>query len=330
MKQVLTATVAAAMLAGSAALAASDLVYVSNETDDTISVIDTATQQVIDTIPVGLRPRGITFTNDYKHLLICASDSNAIQMLDVATGEVVVELPSGDDPEQFALHPNGKWLYIANEDDALATVLDIETQQPIAEINIGVEPEGVAVSHGGDVAVVTSETTNMVHWIDTASQSLVANTLVGSRPRDAMFSHDDQELWVSAEIGGTVTVYDVASKTEKHLLQFALPGVAADRIQPVGIELTSDGAWAFVALGPANHVAVVNRATMTVEDYILVGRRVWHMALTPDEKSLYTTNGLSGDVTLIDVDSQKATKTIKVGRFPWGAAVLPASARPAS
>ncbi|MGU3541112.1 hypothetical protein ACLBXP_24890, partial [Methylobacterium sp. A54F] len=58
-------------------------------------------------------------------------------------------------------------------------------------------------------------------------------------------------------------------------------------------------------------------------NYILVGRRVWHLALTPEGDRLLTTNGVSGDVTVIDVASQRAVKSIKVGRFPWGAAVRP-------
>jgi len=97
-----------------------------------------------------------------------------------------------------------------------------------------------------------------------------------------------------------------------------------DRIQPVGIELTSDGKHAFVALGPSNRIAVIDRETYEPVEYILVGRRVWHTALTPQEDKLYTTNGVSGDVTVIDVESLKAEKTIKVGRFPWGATILPA------
>ena len=83
---------------------------------------------------------------------------------------------------------------------------------------------------------------------------------------------------------------------------------------------------AFVALGPANHVAVVNAETFEVEEYILVGRRVWHMAITPEEDWLYTTNGVSGDVTAVDLNKMKGIKTIKVGRFPWGAQILPDSA----
>jgi len=54
-----------------------------------------------------------------------------------------------------------------------------------------------------------------------------------------------------------------------------------------------------------------------------VGRRVWQMAFTPDEKQLLATNGVSGDVSVIDVDSLKVIKSVKVGRYPWGVVVTP-------
>jgi YVTN family beta-propeller protein len=100
-----------------------------------------------------------------------------------------------------------------------------------------------------------------------------------------------------------------------------VPGLRPEAIQPVGIRFTSDGKLGFVALGPANRVAVVDGATKQVLKYILVGQRVWHLALTPDDKQLYTTNGVSNDVTVIDVPSLKAVKSIPVGSFPWGVAI---------
>ena len=60
-----------------------------------------------------------------------------------------------------------------------------------------------------------------------------------------------------------------------------------------------------------------------VEEYLLVGRRVWHMDLSNDGSKLLTTNGVSGDVSVIDVDKMKVIKSIKVGRYPWGVKVLP-------
>jgi len=303
--------------------ALSHWVYVSNEKDNTVSVIDTETLEVINTLNVGERPRGIILSQDYKYLYICASDSDAVQVLDVATNEILRDLPSGEDPEQFALHPDNRHLYIANEDDAIATVVDTHTRTVVAQIDVGVEPEGMAVSHNGEWAIVTSETTNMAHWIDTREQKLIDNTLVDQRPRDAEFTSDDKELWVSAEIGGTVSVIDVETRQIKHVIEFDLPGVTASRIQPVGMELTADGKYAFIALGPANHIAVVDRETYEPIKYVLVGRRVWHMALTPEQDQLFTTNGVSGDVTVIDVESLRPLKSIKVGRYPWGAAILP-------
>ena len=297
--------------------------FVTNERDNTVSVIDTVKREVVRTFPVGRRPRGIVFSPDGSKLFVCASDSNAVQVIDPASGKVLHDLPSGQDPEQFALSPDGTRLFIANEDDALTTVVDVETRKVLAQIEVGIEPEGMAVSPDGKVAVTTSETTNMVHWIDVARLASDEATPVGQRPRHAEFDRSGEKLWVSSEVGGVVSVIDVATKQILKVIDFAIPGVAGDRIQPVGVKLTSDGALAFVALGPSDRVAVVDAKTYEVLDYILVGRRVWHLEFTPGEDQVLTTNGVSGDVTMIDVASRKAVKTIKVGRFPWGAAIRP-------
>ena len=126
---------------------------------------------------------------------------------------------------------------------------------------------------------------------------------------------------MSAEIGGTVSVIDTGTRQVKKTIGFKLKGIAQDRIQPVGIRLTDDGRYAFVALGPANHVAVIDAQTYEVKQYLLVGRRVWQLALTPDQRTLFTTNGVSGDVSVIDVEKMAVIKSIKVGRYPWGVAV---------
>jgi PQQ-dependent catabolism-associated beta-propeller protein len=163
----------------------------------------------------------------------------------------------------------------------------------------------------------------MAHWIDTETQELFANTLVDSRPRHAEFTRDGAQMWVSSEIGGTLTVFSTTDQSEIAKIEFGVQGVHPDRVQPVGFEFASGDTHVFVALGPSNHIAVVNAKTYEVEDYILVGRRVWHMAFNADKSQLFTTNGVSGDVTVIDVASRKALKSIKVGRFPWGAAFRP-------
>jgi PQQ-dependent catabolism-associated beta-propeller protein len=295
--------------------------YVSNEKSNTISVIDTVDRKVVGTIKVGQRPRGIAITRDQKYVLVAVGDDDTIQMIDTASNSVVDTLPSGPDPELFTDDPSGRLLYVANENDNTVTIIDIERRVRLGDVEVGVEPEGMGLSPDGKILVNTSETTNMAHFIDTATRQIVANILVDARPRFALFKNDGSELWVSSEIGGTVSIIDPVKYAVKRRINFAIPGMRQEAIQPVGIAITQDGKTAFVALGPANRIAVIDGATHQVQKYLLVGQRVWHMAFTPDEKYLFTTNGVSNDVSVIDVAALKVIDTVQVGELPWGVAI---------
>jgi PQQ-dependent catabolism-associated beta-propeller protein len=312
----------AAFIAGAPA-ALAYTAFVSNEKDNTVSVIDTDKLEVTRTFPVGQRPRGIILSKDGKWVIICTSDDNIVKVYDAKTFEFVKTLPSGPDPELQILHPSGNPLFIANEDDNLVTVVDIEKGSIVTEIPVGVEPEGMGMSPDGKVLVNTSETTNMAHFIDTKTYKTFDNVLVDNRPRVAMYNSAGTQLWVSSEIGGNVTVINPADRKIIGKVTFDIPGVTKEAIQPVGVRITKDGKLAFVALGPANRVAVVDTATLKVIKYLLVGQRVWQLAFTPDDKLLLTTNGTSNDVSVIDVPNLKVIKSIRTGRYPWGVVVAP-------
>ena len=85
----------------------------------------------------------------------------------------------------------------------------------------------------------------------------------------------------------------------------------------------ADGTLGFVALGPANRVAVVDAKTYEVKKFLLVGQRVWHMDFSPDGKRLYTTNGVSNDISVIDVPDLRVVRSVPVGQLPWGVVVAP-------
>src|ERR1700733_6698516 len=238
--------------------------YVTNEKGNSISVIDTDTLAVTKTLAVGQRPRGIALSPDGKELYICASDDDTIQVIDTKTLQISGDLPSGPDPELLIVSPDGKLVYTSNENDNLVTAIDVATHKQVFDIPVGVEPEGMAVSPDGKILVNTSETTNMAHMISLETRQIVANVLLDPRPRFAQFTPDGSELWVSSEVGGTLGVIDPVSHTLKQKIGFEIPGLAKEAIQPVGINFTADGKTAFVALGPANRVAVIDQATKKV------------------------------------------------------------------
>lgn len=315
-------TLAALLLMPVAAQA--ERVFVSNEKDNTVSVIDSESLEVVKTIDVGRRPRAMAFANDGSMLFVAVGDDEAIDMIDMESLEVIRSQTSGEDPEVIRVDPNRPYIYVSNEDDNIVSVIDYEERTFVTEVPVGVEPEGLGISPDGKWLVNTTETSSMAHIIDTEAMEAVYHILVDARPRHAEFTEDGTEAWVSAEIGGTVSILDAEDDFEiKHTIRFDVPGVPREAVQAVGVELTSDGRYGFVALGPSNRVAVVDQESYEVLEYLLVGQRVWHLALNREEDLLFTTNGVSGDVTVIEVDGMNAVKSIPVGRFPWGVIVEP-------
>ena len=190
---------------------------------------------------------------------------------------------------------------------------------------VGVEPEGMAVSPDGKILVNTSETTNMAHLIDTQTKQIVANILVDARPRFAQFKPDGSELWVSSEVGGTVAVIDpVEARRSSRRSPSKFPACRKRRSSRSAFPSRRTASAPFVALGPANRVAVDRRRDARRSRNICSSASasgIWRF--TPDEKYLLTANGVSNDVSVIDVASLKVVKSIPVGAFPWGVVVAP-------
>ena len=159
---------------------------------------------------------------------------------------------------------------------------------------------------------------NIVHVIDTDTAEVRADIIVGTRPRRFALTADEKELWVSAELAGQVDIIDTRTNKLIGDVTFLPTGFRKDEVTPVDVLITGDGQTAYVALGRANHVAVVDVASRKVLEYILVGKRPWGLALSRDQKRLYVANGLSDDISIIDTNSYKVLKSIPVGRVPYG------------
>jgi YVTN family beta-propeller protein len=55
---------------------------------------------------------------------------------------------------------------------------------------------------------------------------------------------------------------------------------------------------------------------------IKAGTRPWGIIISPDGKFLYSANGPSNDVSVVDLAAGKEVKRIKAGASPWGIAIV--------
>jgi YVTN family beta-propeller protein len=105
-------------------VATDDYVFVSNGTNDNISVISIEKDAVINTIPLkldsrvkqfrGVIPFGLALSPDQKRLYVAESGINAVGVINVADQKVLGHIPTAWFPSKIEVSRDGKKLIIAN------------------------------------------------------------------------------------------------------------------------------------------------------------------------------------------------------------------------
>ena len=298
--------------------------YVANEYNADITVIDTATDTVIGSISISgrpgvVRPRGMAVSPDGTIIYVAISDfqpqyettEDKIVAIDVRTNKVLQEFKAGGNPERLAVTPDGKQVWASLEALAEGGGYDIATGVEFVKFRVGIEAEGVAISPDGRWVYITAEATHTTTVYDVQNLKIVKHILVGNRPRSVAFSLDGTRAYVSAEIGGTVSVIDV---TKNHTV-IANINLGLDS-RPVELIVDPSGKNLYVAGGGTSAIYVIDTATNKVTNVIKekMGRRPWGVMMTPDGKKVYTANGLSDSVSVIDPTCMCVIKNIAVGR----------------
>lgn len=314
-------------------------VYVSNEDEDTVTVIDANKGTVVDSIVVGKRPRGVKVDPRGRQLYVAVSglpkcppttpdeecaklarDRNAdgVAVVDLRTRKLLRVLPAGSDPEQFDVTRDGHKVFVSNEDSARVSVLEVASGRVAGTITVGREPEGVRIAPDGRWVLVTSETDSAVSIIDARTHTLVRSVPVGLRPRDMAFTPDSASAYVTGEADASLHRITIPAGETQKVLQLR------SETRPMGIVLDARRARAYVSTGRGGTVAVIALAgEPKLETEVAVGKRPWGIALSADGRELYTANGPSNDVSVVDTDKLTVTRHIAVGKGPWGVAVGP-------
>jgi len=64
-------------------------VYITSESSSTVSVIDTRTNEVVNTFLVGARPREAVFSNDGKRAFVSAENGNTLSVVDTDDQRII-------------------------------------------------------------------------------------------------------------------------------------------------------------------------------------------------------------------------------------------------
>ena len=256
-------------------------VYVTNFGSGTVSVIDTATNQIV--------PVNETLTNN--------------------AGIVV-----GLGPYGIAVNPSGAKVYVANSISNSVSVIDAVSNTAIKVVSVGSQPYGVAVSPAGSKVYVTNYAGNSVSVINTANDSveyLVAiNGLPFNKPYGIAVNPAGTRVYVANEGAGTVSVINAANDTVLNTVNVGN--------SPRGLAVSPDGTKVYVVNSGDRTVSVIDATSGAYLVTALegMGELANFIAFNPAGTLAYVTNqGASrpGDLAAIDVATDLAPSAAPVG-----------------
>jgi YVTN family beta-propeller protein len=286
-------------------MSAGPYLYVPNEYDNTVSVIDTSSDTVVATIPVGGTFADTAAISPDGAFVYVASESGQVAVISTATNSVVTVIPVPGDLYTVAVSPDGSLVYAANVGKSAVSVIDARTNTLITNITVGGGPYGIAFSPDGTRAYVASES-GTVSVISTATNSVLTTINVGLTPTMIAVSPDGSLVYVSNFGSGTVSVISTATN--------AIVDTITVGYEPYGVVFSPDGSRAYVAT--YDGMVVINTATDSVIASIDVGPSVG-IAISPDGTHLYVTHyGYSYTVSVVDTATDSLVGTINVGRVP--------------
>jgi YVTN family beta-propeller protein len=288
------------------------LVYVTNSGSDCVTVIDRQRDIVVATIAVGQTPMGIVASPDGTKVYVANFGSNSISVIDTAARRMLNTIGNfGYSPAELALSEDGRWLYATNPESDNVTVIDTVSNTVVQQIPVGRRPAGIAFDQDRRKIYVANSASNSISIIDKETYGVEATVTVGLKP-GGLAIHEDK-LYVANWGSSEVSV-------------IGMPSYSVTKTIPV----TQRPSWVqsglsgriYVSNADNNEISFLYASMGMVTKDISVGDLPSHMAVDPLRRKLYVVNGLSEDVSVIDLATRRVKTVIEVGRKPHGIAVV--------
>ncbi|KYC37121.1 hypothetical protein WA1_46675 [Scytonema hofmannii PCC 7110] len=304
----------------------SDRVYTADQSSNTVSVINPATNTLVGRITLGnprpnvlsplykgeLNVHGLGFSPDHRTLAVISTGSNAVTLIDTATNAIKGTIYLGRSPHEGFFTPNGQELWVTVRGEDYISVIDPKALKEIRQVKVANGPGMLMFSPDGSRAFVCSSFTPEFDVVNTRSYKVEKRIPVVSPfcPNVAV-TPDGGEVWFTHKDIGKVSILDTQSLTVKTTLE------TGPITNHVNFADNSKGKFAYVTVGGLNHVKVYQRGTNpNLVATIPVGQLPHGIWSSDDGTRVYV--GLeNGDaVDVIDTIAQQRIERIPVGYMP--------------
>jgi YVTN family beta-propeller protein len=273
--------------------------YIANRAAGVVTVVDTAVDKVVATIPIpDGPPQYLAFAPDGSRLYVSVFNDpdrsiNRVAVLDTRTNTVVTTIKVGSRPFALAVKPDGSEIYVPNHDSSTVSVIDTRSNTLVTDIRVKPNPHWVEFSKDGTRAYTANHESNLVSVIDTATRAVVAEIPVQLSPHSVAV-HPSQPLVANVNYdSNSVTVID--TNTEKVIATVPVG------LHPQDVTWAADGRHMYVTAVDGDSMTVIATDGYRVTATIPTGHAPTSVAVLPDGSKAYVSNLNDGTLTVFDL-----------------------------
>ncbi|MCX5393314.1 YncE family protein [Streptomyces sp. NBC_00094] len=299
-------------------------VYVPNTNSNTVSVIDPATYQVVETIPVGIQPQHVVPSWDMKTLWVNNNRGHTLTPIDPATG-VAGKPVEVHDPYNLYFTPNGTYAIVMASLDRELVFRDPHTMERKKTVPVSCYGVNHAdFSADGRYFVVSCEFSGELLKVDTEKMEVIGQQKLpfeGAMPQDVKISPDGKTFYVADMMAHGVWVLD----GEKFTTPTLLPTGKGCH----GLYISRDSREMYIPNRGEGSVSVFDFGAnkLTKKWWLPDGGSPDMGGVSADGKVLWLSGRYDSEVYAIDTTSGKQLARIPVGGGPHGLAVYPQPGR---
>ncbi|KFL37059.1 hypothetical protein N788_11665 [Arenimonas donghaensis DSM 18148 = HO3-R19] len=298
----------AVLLLGASQVAAQPYAYVSNSATSDVDVIDSVTQTVVTTIPVGSGAWGVAASPDGTRVYVPNPGSNNVSVIDTSTNTVTATVPVGASPYGATVSPDGAELYVTNLGSGNVSVIDTSTNTVVATVPGFANPYFLDFTPDGSRVLVADVGSNAVYAIDTGTRTIVQTYVTANNPFVVQVTPDGSKAYATSGGGSPAASIDLGTGV---VTSIAGTGSNGD------VAFLPDSSIAYLTNWSVGGVLLVDTGTDTVVQTIPTAANVIGASMRPDGTQLYVTNRNTGEVYIIDVATNTIVNTVAVGGSPY-------------
>jgi len=322
----------ATLLANTAA--AKEYLFIHNTNSGEISKVAIPEHEVVDSFPVGFYMDYLAKSpdNDTLYANRIYGDLPGARARNIGTdGEIIALDPRNGDikwrldldgmPHHISVSKDGKRMFVPYYDTWWVVVVDLEKRQIEKKIWVGHGSHGTKLSADGERLYVGSMMNDTLTVIDTHTLEVINVFGFRDAVRPFAFPKDESVIYVQQSWLHGFIVLDPKTRAKEtvHLPDLGKE-VPMPRFYPHnvnhGIALTPDESELWVNGSALNFVAVYTHPELEHIANIPVGDDPNAIVFSPDGKYAYVSNRGSDNLSVLDTETYKEIKRLKLGEYP--------------